>query len=497
MAGVNRCKCGAGFDYCREIFLTIYSRVMSLHLARDPGKPFAEPVEKTTELIETLVRNCECVLVKKLANNDRNWAVWDEEKKRYKSNQAGVLLPANVRERGFFPPLTPDIKKPHNRSVAINVYWPATGNVYESRFIWYSGKGLAENHWTTSPRSEFSYLAPASFVLLFKPKDPHANYRALTVDSADELLCDYLDEIFGTAAPDFSFSIFQADAVDLTPALTALQKLVEQLMLELAKGPAALDIFVKSLSKRSPQAIAAEAYSEWRQASGNENLNPYLLSTPGDVLYELTRQREFAIYKQDEAAYYGPHLVRALYGDGRGRSMLEVVTSLVENFEVFYRICLSAGQTRKSRAGGSFETHVAKMLLDGDVPHFAQPIFDGRKPDFVLPSRELYSDVGTSAGKSLVLTLKTTLRERWTQVVSESTGCPIFLATLDENVPNATLDKLAKVSVKLVVPERFKMSYGEHSSVITFREFFENLKSSMREVWAAAGLRSFRAPDER
>lgn len=470
---------------------------MALHIPRDPGTYFADPIEKTSELIRTLVRNSERVLVKKLANNDRNWAIWDEVLQRYKSNQAGVLLPAEVRESGFFPPLSPDSKRPNNKSVPINVYWPTTGNVYKSRFIWYSGKGLAENHWTTNPRSEFSELAPASFVLLFKPKDTTANYRALTVDSADDVLCDYLDEVFGTAAPDFSIGIFDARAIDLTPALTALQKLVDQLLLEISKGPEALGIFVKSLSKRSPKAIATEAYSQWRLANGNANLNPYLLSTPGDTLQELTRQREFSIYKLDEARYYGSRLVHALYGDGRGQTTTDVVRSLVESYDVIYQICLSAGQTRKSRAGGSFETHVARMLTDGDVPHFAQPVFDGRKPDFVLPSKKLYKDDTKRAQSSLVLTLKTTLRERWTQVVSESAGCPIFLATLDENVPKATLDKLASASIKLVVPERFKTSafaeYEAHASVVSFKEFFTELKRSMSEVWTVEGIRSFRS----
>lgn len=469
---------------------------MPPHSPRDPGRQFAEPVEKTPELIRTLLENSSQVIVKKLANNDRNWAIWDEVKGRYKSNQAGVLLPADARERDFFPPLSVDAEKQHNLSTDIEVYWPATGKIYDSRFIWYSDKGAAENHWTWSPRTEFSQLAPASFVLLFKPKHNNSRYNALTVDSADEALCSYLDEVFGIGAPGFSYAASKCNTLDLAPALTALQHLVKQLVEELAKSPKAFGIFVKSLSKRSAEDISLEAYNEWQQANGNMDLNPYLLGSPGDILNELTRVREFAIYKREEASYYGPRLAEALYGNGRNRNVSDAVTFLVENFETIYQICLSAGQTRKTRAGGSFETHVARMLCDGDVPHSPQLMFNGRKPDFVLPSKKLYLNFNVNKEQALVLALKTTLRERWTQVLSESIGCPIYLATLDEGVPKATLDKLSNAAITLVVPESFKASkyaeYQNHSNVITFKKFFEDLKTTKSELWTATGIPCFR-----
>jgi len=220
------------------------------------------------------------------------------------------------------------------------------------------------------------------------------------------------------------------------------------------------------------------------------------LPFPGDTLHELTRSLEFSIYRKDEAAYYGPLLINAIYGTARSQSPEDVVKTVIENFDAIYRICLSASQTRKSRAGGSFEAHMAHMLRDGNVPHFAQPVFDGRTPDFVLPSKKIYLESDEVRSKSaLVLTLKTTLRERWTQVVSETAGCPIFLATLDETVPKATLDKLEKASVRLVVPERFKTSdfaeYEAHKTVITYKSFFQDIERSKKRAWRAAGIPCF------
>ncbi len=469
---------------------------MGIHTTRDPGKPFAEPEEKTIALLESLIKSSERVLVKKLANNDRNWAIWDAGKKRYKSNQGGPLFPEAARANGFFPQLSPDAKKRHNHSVDIEVWWPTTGKYYESRFIWYSAKGPAENHLTTNPRSEFSDLAPASFLLLFKSEDSSARFRGITVDARDEDLIDYLDEVFGALQPNFAFREFLVKDLNLNAPLTALQALAQEVLQALMKGPAVLDTFVRSLSKRTPVSISSEALREWRTANGNATLDPYLLASPGDTLHELTRSLEFSIYKKDEAAYYGPLLINAIYGTTRSQSPEDVIKTIIENFEAIYRICLSAGQTRKSRAGGSFEAHMGQMLRDGNVPHFAQPVFDGRTPDFVLPSKKIYLESDEVRRKSaLVLTLKTTLRERWTQVVTETAGCPIFLATLDESVPRATLDKLEKASVRLVVPERFKTSdfaeYEAHKTVITFKAFFEEIRRSKSRSWLAAGVPCF------
>lgn len=477
------------FDWVRK-------SIMPLHIARDPGKVFAEPEEKTIELLESLIKSSGKVLVKKLANNDRNWAIWDGVKGRYKSNQAGVLFPEVARVGGFFPQLMQDANKSHNHSANIEVWWPATGKYYESRFIWYSAKGPAENHLTTNPRSEFSDLAPASFVLLFKSEHLSARFRGITVDARDEGLCDYLDEIFGVLQPDFAFGEFRVQDLNLNPALTALQALAQEVLKALMKGPAFLDELVRSLSKRTPASIASEAFSEWRAANGNATLDPYLLPSPGDALHELTRSLEFAIYRKDEVAYYGPHLINAIYGTARSQSPEDLINTIIENFEAIYRVCLSASQTRKSRAGGSFEAHVGQMLRDGNVPHFAQPVFDGRTPDFVLPSKKIYLESDQVRRKNaLVLTLKTTLRERWTQVVTETAGCPIFLATLDESVPKATLDKLEKASVRLVVPERFKTSsfaeYEAHNAVITFKTFFQDIRRLKRRPWLAAGIPCF------
>ena len=244
-------------------------------------------------------------------------------------------------------------------------------------------------------------------------------------------------------------------------------------------------------------AISAAAYDQWKQDTGNPDLNPYRIAAIGDAIYELTRVREFALYKTDEAITFGAALVQTLLGGGRSATPQEIVRACVERFDDIYSICLRASQARRSRVGGTFETHMHTALTDGDIPHAPQNIFEGSRPDFVLPDGRTYADAARRKSLSLILTIKTTLRERWRQVASESTGCPLYLGTLDESVPLATLDQLGKHGIVLVVPERFKTSeyaeYANHMSVISYRSFFDGLKGERQVPWRREGFPCFRS----
>lgn len=138
---------------------------------------------------------------------------------------------------------------------------------------------------------------------------------------------------------------------------------------------------------------------------------------------------------------------------------------------------------------------MSSALQHGGIPYHPQFIFDGSKPDFVLPHGEIYADPEKRKTMAAILTLKTTLRERWRQVVSESTDAPIFLATLDENVPGSTLNKLGEKGVTLVVPEAFKTSkyteYQNNKNVLSYRQFFDHLDCTWQLHWLREGYDCF------
>ena len=165
------------------------------------------------------------------------------------------------------------------------------------------------------------------------------------------------------------------------------------------------------------------------------------------------------------------------------------VTALVRGFGQLDGLFLSAAQTRKSRAGRSFEQHVQRLLIDGHVRHQAQAVFGGRRPDFVLP------DVATlnraQDRDTLILSLKTTLRERWKQLGLERPHAPVFLATVDDRVSAEAIADMARNGIVLVVPESLKTSkeavYEKQGQVITFRDFFHDQIRARRPALLLAG----------
>ena len=138
---------------------------------------------------------------------------------------------------------------------------------------------------------------------------------------------------------------------------------------------------------------------------------------------------------------------------------------------------LSASQHRKSRAGRSFEQHISRLLRDGRIAFEEQAITGGRRPDFVLPSLVVLKAKKRKFEDAVVLSAKTTLRERWKQVTMEKFNCALFLATVDDRVSSAAIDDMNNHGIHLVVPESLKKSketcYNGKANVITFREFFD------------------------
>jgi hypothetical protein len=155
---------------------------------------------------------------------------------------------------------------------------------------------------------------------------------------------------------------------------------------------------------------------------------------------------------------------------------------------------LSAAQQRKSRAGYSFEHHIEAMLIDGGIPFQKQVVIEAKKrPDFILPSLALYDDGARTDREALVLSAKTTLRERWKQVHAEIRNCDLFLATVDENIAENAITDMASQGIRLVVPESLKNSdtteYKRQESVISFEKFFSaEIKEVRWPLWEARGL---------
>lgn len=443
-----------------------------------------ESASADADLLAQLEQKADLVLIKKMANNDRDWADHDNK------HQGGVYIPVEQRDGGFFPPLIDTITKrgASVREATFRTIWPQVGGEDTSRLVNYTSKG-PETHMTNVPKEAFAGLLPASFLVMGRMSGPDGyEYECLTIDSGSDE-ASLLTEMFGFDA-DFVVEVFDPAAVrakDRDRVLDFADRVIAAWLAgeiaSFARGNAAMPATAE---------LARLALRQYLDTHGLETLNPFKLDHPGDVLREISRSIEWDLFREYQRRERAVELVRLVLGDAtRTYTASDIIRRLVDGLPGIDAIMLSASQQRKSRAGYSYEHHIETMLLGGSIPFEKQAIVDAKKrPDFILPSLAWIDGETDSASTGLILSAKTTLRERWKQVEREKGSRRLFLTTVDENIAGNAIEDMASFGVHLVIPEsllKSKMAeYAGHSNVLGFREFCEVHVRPHLTAWKSA-----------
>lgn len=418
------------------------------------------------------------IFIKKLSRNDTSWA--DSAKN---GHQNGFFIPRPVAESDFFPQLkNSNPEKPHIFDAEYLTFWPASGEVGVSTIKHFSlrNPGTAnarpryEWQHTGMAKEQFQALSPASLLLVGKLKQAvsGAAYWFMVVDSVSEE-AEIIETVFELDA-DFHFGLF--DPALLVAPASATEQLIAELAEAIKDGK--LEQFTKRQALPTPKTLATQAQAKWLNESGMVDMNPFSIAQPGDAVMRISRDIEYAIYKLAELRFRAAQVARnLLHGGG------DPIANLVRGFPDLDSIFLSAAQTRKSRAGLSFEHHVERLFKDGRIRYEPQAVFGGRRPDFVLPDVKVLN----AKADAVIVSLKTTLRERWKQLAMEKPFGAIFLATVDDRVSGEAIDEMDRNAISLVVPESLKKAkesaYEDYSNVITFRQFFDNEIKAKRPSW--------------
>jgi len=227
-----------------------------------------------------------------------------------------------------------------------------------------------------------------------------------------------------------------------------------------------------------PATIARQARDQWLRSNELESFDPWEIAAPGDAIMEISREIEYRFYRRHELKRRASELLALLSGDD------DLPSALVRRYPEIDSVLLSASQQRKSRAGRSFEQHIAAALDAGHILFEEQAVTGGRRPDFVMPDSGTLRRKNRPHHGALVLAAKTTLRERWKQVNSERLNCEVYLATVDDRVAATSIAEMAEAGINLVVPESLSRSdeafYINRPNVLTFRQFFDDAIRSRR-----------------
>lgn len=163
----------------------------------------------------------------------------------------------------------------------------------------------------------------------------------------------------------------------------------------------------------------------------------------------------------------------------------ELLSSSLHTFnEQIYQFNLSTTNSRRARSGKTFEIII--QILCEDVYGYpvntqamvGRPIWDGnnlKKIDFLIPDLKTYR---TNRVNSLLISTKTSLKERWEQIVSElviSRAPQIYLCTLDKTINEGLIQSMSEHNITLVLLKKQKEKFKSHSNVISFETLFNTV----------------------
>ncbi len=218
--------------------------------------------------------------------------------------------------------------------------------------------------------------------------------------------------------------------------------------------------------------------------------NPAQLKQHFDSVLMQAEQTAYRMYLEAEADFGGRlfrEFVDKLRQDKEIQSVDDVGPVLGQHFETFDRFFLSLAQSRKSKAGRSFEFFHNELFKRLGYPFDEQEVLIDSKPDFLMPSADYYrrNPLG-----SVVFTAKRTLRERWRQITTEGNrGIGLYLATIDTKISRQQLEHMQGHRIFVVCPEAIRADhYPSADNVISFARFFEDHLDPKLAIWRREGV---------
>jgi len=187
----------------------------------------------------------------------------------------------------------------------------------------------------------------------------------------------------------------------------------------------------------------------------------------------------------------------------RGERLKEEIVKLCGEyagriFPYIYKISLSNTNSRRSRAGKTFEAIIYKIYDCLDYTYDSQSKVGrktftelglGKKVDSILPNIQAYEK---RRNKTIIGTMKTSLRERWQEVAEEieRTKIPeIHLLTADESISKSKAQEMNNHNIIVVTYDWIANSNAlkPMKNIISFEEYlFEEIPSILK-FWTKNG----------
>ncbi|MBR2295674.1 MAG: hypothetical protein IJ869_07955 [Clostridiales bacterium] len=210
----------------------------------------------------------------------------------------------------------------------------------------------------------------------------------------------------------------------------------------------------------------------------------YFISNASDIVEALRSEcwNRFLPREKEFTSSMLSYLVNE--NDYLGMTPQESIISFAETYpDHIYQLSLSNTQSRRARAGKEFEAIIELILMGAGVSmdtqgNIGKKIFVdkglGKLVDVVSPGVTEYI---IDKNDVVLISAKTTLRERWQEVPEEMgrTGAKeMFLATLDESISDEVLNTLYESNIRITTTRNIKNKcYPNNKRVLDFERLLE------------------------
>ena len=164
-----------------------------------------------------------------------------------------------------------------------------------------------------------------------------------------------------------------------------------------------------------------------------------------------------------------------------------VAEKLAEGFasvDDFIGYSLSVQNRRKARMGFALQNHLSRIFTARQLRFDAQVVTEIRnKPDFIFPGIREYRDATFDSELLIMLAAKSSLKDRWRQILDEAERIPNkHLCTLERAISVDQTRTMSARNVTLVIPSAFHSTYTEAQqtdlwSINRFIEYVRDLQT--------------------
>jgi EcoRII C terminal len=129
--------------------------------------------------------------------------------------------------------------------------------------------------------------------------------------------------------------------------------------------------------------------------------------------------------------------------------------------EGFLSFSLSVQNRRKARAGSALENHLEALFADCHVRFVRGAETENRnKPDFLFPGAAEYHDASFPTARLTMLGAKSTLKDRWRQVLAEAERIrEKHLLTLEPGISENQTEQMRTNMLHLVIPRALHQTF--------------------------------------